>query len=917
MRKGLIFSGLLLIISCALSQVVPDDHSLGVVPFHKTLYTNPSTYPPFPKSTAFPSSYDLRTFGRMTSVKNQGACGSCWSFATFGSMESRWKTLGINDFDLSENNLKDCHGFDYSPCQGGHSWMSISYLTRRNGPVLESQDPYVAASASCVTGITPTDYEVNARFLPNDINTIKQILMDYGAIYTAFYWNSAYYNYSDYTYFYNGSTPQNHGVVIAGWDDTKNTAGGTGAWLIKNSWGPSWGNNGYFYISYNDAKINSEVCYYPSYLSMNANSKLYYYDELGEVIDFGYSSSIAYALNKFVTTNTYPLTRVATWIASGNGTVDIEIYDTFNGTTLSGLLTSITGLSTPYAGYYTFDLPDPVTMTSGNEIYFKVRYNTPGYNFPVPVESVYAGYSSNAVIQSNVAWLSPDGSSWVPIGNGTSYPYDLCIRAYTAIESPAPVTTAGTITGCPGNNVLLPLNVTGFNSITSIILRLDYDTTNLSYVSFTNANSVLTGITVGEEPDTGSINKIIIRWTGSTAQTIAPGGKLLDLNFTYTNGTTAVNFNNTSDYGYACEYRDLNRSPLFDNPAVTYYINGQVSPGTPVQPTITGPSQLCFQTIPTTYSTEAGMNNYLWTVTSGGTFIGPTDTNIVQVQWNLGGTHTLGVNYTSPAGCTAASPTSLGIQIDSLPYPASSITGTSVICTGDSAVQYSVDPIPEASVYLWTLPPGVTIDSGEYTNTIIVTFSDTAQSGDILVWGNNLCGNGTSSPPFPVTVIPTPSKPVIEQTGDSLVSDAETGNQWYNLAGAISGANGQYYAPAVNDYYYDIVTVDGCSSLPSNMVYFMIIGLGETNTSLIQVFPNPTHDELNVRIPLSLASDVTIRLLDNLGKEQGLYLFKNLQPGLNLLKVDLRPMMPGIYFLNISIGFPGQQQNQYFKIVVQ
>jgi len=783
--------------------------------------------------------------------------------------------------------------------------------------VLESQDPYVAAPAACINGITPTDWEINARFLPNDMATIKQMLIENGAIYTVFYWDAAYYNPVDYTYFYNGSSPQNHGVVIAGWDDNKNTAGGTGAWLIKNSWGSSWGNNGYFYISYNDSKINSEVCYYPSFLSMNSNSKIYYYDELGEVIDIGYSSTTAYALNKFVTTTTYPLTRIGTWIASGNGTVDIDVYDTFNGTTLSDLLASMSGISVPYAGYYTFDMTNPVTLSSGNDIYIKVKYSTPGYNLPIPVESVYPGYSSNAVIQSSLAWISPNGTNWTPIGSGTSYPYDLCIRAYTAIESPAPVTTIGTVAGCPGNNILLPLTVTGFTSITSLNLRLEYDTTNLNYLSFANANTVLNGITVTEEPLTGSINKLTIRWTGSTPQTISSGGKLLDLNFYYTNGTTAVDFNNASNYGWDCQYGDQNRSPLFDYPTGTYYFNGQISIDTTVQPTITGQSQLCYQPVPNSYTTEAGMNNYVWGITSGGAFVGTTDTNVVQVQWNQRGLHTLSVNYTTPTGCTAPIPTTLDVQVDSLPYPASAITGTSVICIGDSGVQYSVDSIPYASAYVWTLPPGANIISGEFTNVILVSFSTDAQSGDIMVYGNNMCGNGTSSPPFSLTVVEPPYPPVIEQQGDSLVSNVPDGNQWYNLSGPIAGANDQYYAPTVNDYYYDIVTENGCSSAASNTVYFVITGIGVETASSIKVFPNPAHDKLNILITSSLFSNVTVKLVNDLGIEQGVYNFNKLNPGSNLLKIELGSLMPGVYLLNVTEGSGGRIQNKFIKLIIQ
>ena len=213
-------------------------------------------------------------------------------------------------------------------------------------------------------------YEMDARFLTKDINTIKQAVMTYGVIYTSFYWDGSYYNGSNYTYYYNGSDQSNHAVGIAGWDDTKVTAGGTGAWIIKNSWGAGWGQNGYFYLSYNDSQVNSEVCYYPSKLTVNDSSKIYLYDRHGEVIDYGFNSEVAYALVKFVTTNSYPITRIATWIASGNGTADVQIYGSFDGATLSDLLETVPTQSVVDNGYYTFDLPTPLSLNGANITYY-------------------------------------------------------------------------------------------------------------------------------------------------------------------------------------------------------------------------------------------------------------------------------------------------------------------------------------------------------------------------------------------------------------------------------------------------------------------------------------------------------------------------------------------------------------------
>ena len=91
-----------------------------------------------------------------------------------------------------------------------------------------------------------------------------------------------------------------------------------------------------------------------------------------------------------------------------------------------------------------------------------------------------------------------------------------------------------------------------------------------------------------------------------------------------------------------------------------------------------------------------------------------------------------------------------------LPAPAGTITGTPIVCQGQSAVTYSVPAITNTTDYIWTLPSGASIVSGASTNTITVNFSSTATSGNITVYATNACGNGVVSPNYAITVSPLP-----------------------------------------------------------------------------------------------------------------------------------------------------------------
>jgi hypothetical protein len=244
--------------------------------------------------------------------------------------------------------------------------------------------------------------------------------------------------------------------------------------------------------------------------------------------------------------------------------------------------------------------------------------------------------------------------------------------------------------------------------------------------------------------------------------------------------------------------------------------NGTASPNLAVTvnllpvPTITGSTSLCVNSGFCIYTTEAGMTNYTWTISSGGVINYGSGTNQITVSWITAGAQTVSVIYTSVAGCTAAAPTVKNVTVNPLPGPAGTITGIPSVCAGQSGVYYSTTVIANATTYVWSLPAGATITSGGGTNSIVISFGTNAVSGNITVQGNNVCGNGTVSQPYPVIVVQLPAA-AGTITGDSSVCEGDaavvysvtpianaTGYEWSVPTGAIIVAGANTHSITVN-----------------------------------------------------------------------------------------------------------------------
>ncbi len=197
----------------------------------------------------------------VTSVKNQGACGSCWDFSAAAQVEAWWQIHHANpdtNIDVSEQYVLSCA--DAGSCAGGMVEAALTFY-RENGVVLESCMPYQADDTiDCSSACADSDRNIVA--IPGwgyvtleepTVDNIKQAVYRHpvSASYTVFE-DFQYYDGGVYEHVW-GDVVGGHAILIVGWDDAEQ------CWIVKNSWGPRWGEDGYFRIKWGDSGIGKNV----------------------------------------------------------------------------------------------------------------------------------------------------------------------------------------------------------------------------------------------------------------------------------------------------------------------------------------------------------------------------------------------------------------------------------------------------------------------------------------------------------------------------------------------------------------------------------------------------------------------------------------------------------------------------------
>ncbi len=321
------------------------EHRLGYIPppfvFPANMGASGQTGVASANAAILPSRFDLRTSQPLgvTPVRNQYHCGSCWAFGTLGALESHLIYKKNKPTNYSEEDLILNNGFANGPCGGGNYAMAAAYLTRWGGPVSERDSPYAywqgdwswtigslgsnelpggvtsPGSLSDTAGVTPPSPGIHiqkVKFLSAsnqplstpERNTLKRAVMTDGAV-GVIYWDMPFFYNESTSAFYNDTiTDGNHAVTLVGWDDhfprsafnnspptddypfSVNPPPMDGAFIVKNSWGTEWGDEGYFYLSYFDTSLQQFTQFLEPETTSNY-TRIYEYDPLGMVTAVG------------------------------------------------------------------------------------------------------------------------------------------------------------------------------------------------------------------------------------------------------------------------------------------------------------------------------------------------------------------------------------------------------------------------------------------------------------------------------------------------------------------------------------------------------------------------------------------------------------------------------------------------------
>ena len=389
-----------------------------------------------------PAYYNCVDEDKINKTRDQGELGACWAFAANTALESR--LLPAEKWDFSEDHMIYNNGFTTDETGGGDFYMAVAYLSAWKGPVPEEQDPYndgeTNPNASVVKHLQETVFLDDG-----DFETIKKMVYTYGAVESSIYIaidegqyiDETYYDRDNYSYCYDGSQEANHEIVIIGWDDDysadnfKTGASSDGAFICLNSWGSEFGNNGIFYVSYDDICIGKTAEVYTGIEDSSNYDNIYQYDEHGWVGRMGFDESTAFFANVYTANGNETLKAVSFYATDDDTTYSVYVCRNFSSPDdlLTGRTLCAQGAFS-YAGYYTVKLDKSIDLSAGDRYAVIVEIDTPLSQHPVAIE-MDAGddRTGEIVFEGKESYISLNGRTWENTQSESMC--NVCLKAFT------------------------------------------------------------------------------------------------------------------------------------------------------------------------------------------------------------------------------------------------------------------------------------------------------------------------------------------------------------------------------------------------------------------------------------------------------------------------------------------------------
>lgn len=401
------------------------------------------------ENAELPGRFDLReAYGPIT-APDQGAFHTCWAFASLKALETTVK----DGTGLSADHISRQNSFGLGQDEGGDYSMASAYLLAWQGPVAEMEDPY--GDGYSPGNAEPIYHVQEIQILGRkDMEAIKRAVYETGGVQSACYVpqtagaeRERFYREDTCSYYYDGEQEPNHDVVIIGWDDHYPKENFVqepecdGAFLCMNTWGTAFGDNGCFYVSYEDSRIGETSVVYTGIETVDNYDRIYQTDLCGWTGQIGYGSPRAWFANVYEAEERMEMAAAGFYATMPETSYKVFVEPLEADKMFpeqSGRLQKVFAAkpdaegSVANAGYYTVPFVEPTAIEAGERFAVIVEIDSPGAVEPVAMEYRSGSRLAKVDIGDGEGYISFDGLNWER--TETEYACNVCLKVYGNLE---------------------------------------------------------------------------------------------------------------------------------------------------------------------------------------------------------------------------------------------------------------------------------------------------------------------------------------------------------------------------------------------------------------------------------------------------------------------------------------------------